>query len=291
MGAIPRLKPGAAEVSMGVVLGIDVGLKNLALCAVEPGTDPFGRDDVVCFWTVVSTLPGPAALIGTLHDSALDDVLPRVARVVIERQPTKNVKATTLMRYLEMYFAMRGKPTELIEPRHKLDFAAASPWWPGDPPSWTYHFRKKMAVNTVARFLAGTDQGSFAEVFADSPKRDDLADSLLHALAASHWTAAAPRRPTLPTTVPRPRKPTAAQAARGMSRANVVWVSRQPGALDSPEAFAAAVKSAKATRAVTKWYVSMDHAFKVLSGHKQSSTDAGDSGCGFLDSDASGDSG
>jgi hypothetical protein len=81
--------------------------------------------------------------------------------------------------------------------KHKLAYAASTPWWPqavaDTGNDWTYALRKKLSVLTTRAFLeaaadgrAAADNRAFAATFASARKKDDLADSLLQAMAYCH---------------------------------------------------------------------------------------------------------
>lgn len=185
--------PGGDAGPGGLVLGIDVGSKNLAVCAILPGADAHGTGDVIELWALATTTPSPRALAAAM--ACVDGVLPRVAHVVIERQPGTNPKAARLQSMLEMYFALRGDAAVHVQhAKRKLDYAATTPYY-GDSSTATYYARKKAAVTSVAAFLGRVPQPDAARaVWAGSKKRDDLADALLHAMAHAHWPPAAARK-------------------------------------------------------------------------------------------------
>jgi hypothetical protein len=175
-----------------MILGIDVGQKHLGV-AVWDGT-------TVRHWAVWDSPGSQAADLWTcLREHATPAFLDGVTHVVIERQPSKNPTMTRIMHYLEFYFA-RDRTVSLQDPKHKLIFAATTPWFPDAEEAtarqWTYHRRKKLAVLTAAQFLEATDQPLRA-VFDAAKKKDDLADALLTAMAYERLrTSTKPKTPT-----------------------------------------------------------------------------------------------
>lgn len=196
-----------------VVLSIDVGRKNLALCAVRPGDKP--ASDRIVAWSVISCEPTAAGIAAAVHaltrdDARWADATARCTDVVIERQPPRNATMSRLQHYLEMYFAMHSKHVVVQDAKHKLAYAASTPWWPsGDLASWTYYLRKKLSVQTTEAFLADTHQAAdLVDAFQQTKKKDDYADSLLQCQAYCHLKRASPgtllRTPlsTLPSSAP-----------------------------------------------------------------------------------------
>jgi hypothetical protein len=161
-----------------MLLSIDVGIKNLALCVL---TDQGSIE----YWSLITckepTPKGVCEALGSLDSSAVTDV-------VIERQPNRNQRMKCMEAYIHMYFVMSGKRVSLISPIQKLRYAESSPYWPGLENSElsnlpnTYYNRKKMSVETIKTYLANTSQ-PLANVFNASKKKDDLADAALQGLA------------------------------------------------------------------------------------------------------------
>lgn len=187
-------RPETTDAARGArrVLSIDVGQKNLALCALVPGDCPRGADDRIAEWTVTDCEPSAAGVAAAL--AALPWTTEPCDQVVVERQPNRNPTMTRLQHYLEMYFAVRGVPVTVQDAKHKLAFAAGTPWWPSDDVNgWSYHVRKRLSVRTTAAFLAGTDQEArFRDLFSGTSKKDDLGDCLLQGMAYCHHVR--PRR-------------------------------------------------------------------------------------------------
>ncbi len=207
----------------GDVLSIDVGRKNLALCLLRPGECAKGGADAIVQWVVTTCDPTAAGIASALR------ALPWATRcedVVIERQPNRNATMSRLQHYLEMYFVMHDLRVTVQDAKHKLAFAASTRWWPGECDRWTYHFRKKLSVQTTQAFLDDTDQlDEFKRLFGSTNKKDDLGDCLLQGMAFCHnlrphlhtLSAPPPGPPPL-----KPRRPTDKQLASGrFSKPNI----------------------------------------------------------------------
>ena len=231
-----------------MILGIDVGQKNIGVCIIDDAS-------IIRQWAVWESAGSWAKdVYACLSRDATDEFLEGVTHVVIERQPSKNATMTRIMHYLEFFFVSKGFKVTLQDPKHKLLYAASTEWFPADSTDkeWTYWHRKQLAVRTTAAFVAATNQ-PLRSVFETSKKKDDLADALWHAMAFMKYQGA-PRRasPAKQKTRGIARKPTDRQRRSGkLSPSNVTYYLR--GMLDSD--VPTALKADKAlARALTRHF-------------------------------------
>lgn len=235
-----------------MILGIDVGQKNLGVCVWDPGSDRIQLWDI---WTTEGTWA--PEVFACLRDKSLPE---GITKVVIEHQPSKNPTMVRIMHYLEFWFVTQGYSVSLQDSKHKLLYASTLEHFPKDSTdaAWTYHHRKKLAVQTVSAFVEATEQ-PLGHVFLESKKKDDLADALLHAMAFTCFGKVIHAPPPSASSKPAKvvaRAPTEKQLRTGrLSQSNVKYLLR-----DTPtEGIADALKSDKRLgRALKKHFGSVD---------------------------------
>lgn len=221
---------------MSRVLGIDVGQKNLGACVVDDAS-------IIRQWAVWDSAGSWARdMYACLEKNATNEFLEGVSHVVIERQPSKNPTMVRISHYLELFFVIKGFQVSFQDPKLKLLHAASTPWFPVDSTDkdWTYWHRKQLAIQTTAAFVAATDQPLRA-VFESSKKKDDLADSLWHAMAFMKNQGAPRRAPRVEKkTRGVARKPTDHQRQSGkLSPSNITYYLRGMPDYDVPAALKA----------------------------------------------------
>lgn len=166
-----------------MILGIDVGQKNLGVCVFNPETQR------ILLWAIWESGGSWAKDVSQCLQTYSTSLPEGIQKVVIEHQPSKNPSMVRIMHYIEFWFVTHGYDVHLQDSKHKLLFASTLPYFPKDctDVSWTYYQRKKLAVRTVEAYVQQTEQ-PLQHIFAESKKKDDLADSLLHAMAFNSFS-------------------------------------------------------------------------------------------------------
>jgi hypothetical protein len=197
-----------------MLLSIDCGIKNLAMCLIDPSTKRIHQ------WDVSGVPPMHA-----------DGVFPCLVRhlnekpwilgantVIIEKQPDKNRSMKAVENLLHAYFLIKDGEREVViwDARHKIpDVAGAG--------KARYAQRKKASIERARKFIDATDVNrDWIQVFDKHKKKDDLADTVMQALSfidkrPVQEAAPKPKRAA-------PRKPTENQQRTKYSKANLAWL-------------------------------------------------------------------
>jgi hypothetical protein len=168
------------------VLAIDVGKENMSVCVLRiPGRNESPAVETWRCGALESVSPdGVADFFGRL--GFFDPAYRGPFEIVVEKQMAANPTAVRLQSYIEMLFFSRGWMVYASEPRTKFDgpvgigLAAREELASAN----TYYKRKALAVEIARRFVSA-DPGNvleWSEAFESAPKKDDLADALMHAL-------------------------------------------------------------------------------------------------------------
>jgi len=195
-----------------LILSIDVGIKNLAMCLMDSGTKKIHE------WEVAGVPPQSAdGLFRSLkkHVDARDWVRLSPDTVLIEKQPDKNRTIKSVEHFLHTYFLCQGKDVIIWDARHKIPDVAG-------PGRAKYLERKKASIDRCRAFIETTNSDWVAE-FDKHKKKDDLADTCMQALSYIDRQPSASEAPVADKKA-RPRKPTENQKATKYSKANLAWL-------------------------------------------------------------------
>jgi len=155
-----------------LLLSIDVGIKNLALCLMDPTTKKIHE------WEVAGVPPQSAdGLFRSLkkHMDARPWARLATGTVLIEKQPDKNRTIKSVEHFLHTYFLCHGQNVIIWDARHKIPDVAG-------PGRAKYLERKKASIDRCRGFIETTNSEWVAE-FDKHKKKDDLADTCMQALS------------------------------------------------------------------------------------------------------------
>jgi hypothetical protein len=196
-----------------IILSIDVGIKNLAMCLIDSQTKKIQA------WEVSGVPPkSSSGLFPSLkkHLDARPFILTSDT-VIIEKQPEKNHTIKSVEHFLHTYFLCHDQTVVIWDARHKIPDISG-------PGRTQYIARKKASVERCRAFLEQTNAEWIRE-FDRHKKKDDLADTCMQALSYMD------RAPTVPvSTEPKkqvPRKPTEHQRQTRYSRANLAYLYKK----------------------------------------------------------------
>ena len=204
-----------------MILSIDCGIKNLAMCLIDPKSRKIHQ------WDVSGVPP--------LH---ADGVFPCLVRhlnskpwvlgadtVVIEKQPDRNRGMKAVENLLHTYFLVANKDVVIWDARHKIPDCAG-------PGKTMYAKRKKVSIERARAFIEAVGPNRDWVAFFDAhKKKDDLGDSLLQVLSFINKRPE-PETPLKPKKAV-PRKPTENQVRTKYSRANLAYIVKTGGKQDA----------------------------------------------------------
>jgi hypothetical protein len=199
-----------------MILSIDVGIKNLAVCLLNE------TSNLVVEWDVSGVPPQHSDGIYVSLRKHLD-ARPWVLNaktVLIEKQPDRNKKMVSVMHFLHAYFIIKCPDAETIiyDARHKIPDVAG-------PGRSQYLKRKKVSIERCEEFIRQDDVNAhWLPVFLESKKKDDLADTVMQALSFVNRVEVKSTKKVKKSTKLVPRRPNENQKATKYSKSNLAWI-------------------------------------------------------------------
>lgn len=200
-----------------MILSIDVGIKNLAMCLLDEDSD-----NHIVQWDVSGIPPEHSdGLFPCMrrHLDAKPWVLDATT-VLIEKQPGMNKKMKTVENFIHAYFVIKNPDAETIiyDARHKVPDVAGTG-------KTKYRQRKQTGITRCKEFLDSNGVNEeWREHFKRSKKKDDLADTVLQALSYTKRVVPLPKVKEKQKETVKPRRPTENQKATKYSKSNLAWM-------------------------------------------------------------------
>ena len=206
------------------VLSIDIGMKNFAYCIID-------KNYKIVAWSVLDIGSSPLIYLKIIENLKL---YMNVSKVIIEKQPMKNVKMKQFENMLHCYFLLRGvlnsespiQSVEIFNPQKKLGKSHVKG-------ARNYRERKKIAVELCKLFLTHELQSNVINELFTKSKKDDLSDCLLQGLVSEDYGIDSLLPHCNIKTQIRPRKPTPKQCKKGYSKSNLKYIFQNTNASKS----------------------------------------------------------
>ena len=202
---------------MSLLLSIDVGIKNLAMCLMDRQTMKIIK------WDVSGVPPQHVdGIFPCMRDHLNDKPWVLDADIVlIEKQPPTNRVMGTVQNFLHAYFVIHNKETIIYDARHKVpDVCGAG--------KAMYNKRKKVAIERTHEHLkTETINAEWLEMFEKSKKKDDLADTFLQGKSYIHRRVVEPKLTKVKKLTA--RRPTPNQKNTKYSKSNIMWLMKDLG--------------------------------------------------------------
>jgi len=200
-----------------MILSIDVGIKNLAMCLLDED-----KNNLVVEWDVDGIPPQHRdGVYVSMRDHL--DARPWVLNaktILIEKQPDRNKKMVSVMHFLYAYFIIKCPKAETIlyGARHKIPDVAG-------PGKAQYNKRKKVSIERCEDFIRSNSVNShWIDTFVKSKKKDDLADTVMQALSFVNRREVLPASQKKKSTKLVARRPNENQKATKYSKSNFAWI-------------------------------------------------------------------
>jgi len=198
-----------------MLLSIDVGIKNLAMCLIDPKTKKIQQ------WDVDGVPPNHSdglylSLVKHLNKKPW---ILESRQVLIEKQPDRNKGMKSVEHLLHTYLLTKDPSRDVIvwDARHKIPDVSG-------PGKSQYAARKAASIERTRKFIQDTNP-EWVAYFEKHKKKDDLADTDMQALSFIN-RAGAPKPDAPPPKEKKatPRKPTENQKRTKYSKANLAYI-------------------------------------------------------------------
>ena len=200
-----------------MILSIDVGIKNLAMCLLDEENGNLVRE-----WDVSGVPPEHKDGVYVSLRNHLDarPWILTAKTILIEKQPDRNKKMVSVMHFLYAYFIIKCPKAETIlyDARHKIPDVAG-------PGKAQYAKRKKVSIERCEEFIRSSlVNAHWLDTFLKSKKKDDLADTVMQALSFVNRIEVPSTTKTKKSTKLVARKPNENQKATKYSKSNLAWI-------------------------------------------------------------------
>jgi hypothetical protein len=200
-----------------MILSIDVGIRNLALCLLDED-----HNNLVMEWDVDGIPPQHTdGIYKSMRDHLDARPLVLTAKtILIEEQPSFNKKMVSVMHFLHAYFIIKCPEAETIiyHASNKIPDISG-------PGKAQYNKRKKASIERCEAFIRSNDVNAhWVDTFVKSKKKDDLADTVMQALSFVNRKEVTPASKKKKTTKVVARKPNENQKRTKYSKSNLVWI-------------------------------------------------------------------
>lgn len=227
-----------------MIVAVDVGIKNLAICVIDAGE--------IILWRVMNISINICNAIIEEFDAFYDVIKGSI--VLIEKQMTRRM--CVVQAYIEMYFRLKGFSDVIIyNAICKLAGTGKENTGKG---KMRYFARKKAAIEICKQWLDKNPQNAWvSDLWDATKKKDDLADTLC--MIVSYIKSPIPA--SLPVKTVRSRKPTARQNASGQySKSNIKYFLENTNIINK----GVPVMSKKLEKSVLKFWKSIDECMQDL---------------------------
>lgn len=197
-----------------MILSIDVGIRNLAMCLFDE------TSNLVTEWDVSGVPPEHKDGLFVSLRKHLDERPWTLTAdtILIEKQPDKNKKMKMVEHFLHAYFVIRAPAADTIiyDARFKVPDVSG-------PGKAQYMKRKKVSIERCRIFIETNENNShWLPIFDASKKKDDLADTVMQAI--SFTKRIEPKKKDKEKTKIVPRKPNENQKRTRYSLSNLAWI-------------------------------------------------------------------